>query len=187
MRHAAWMPGRLSLESGSAGQHNLRVCPINFIYLASSQQCIYRSLTRQVSSCRYTDPRSIVRHRCRSPVRCHMQYSRAERKTVYCSLRCRQIFCRPENSSLRKSKAIKKVVRRHRLTVSYFSEEDLIQILRHLLKEGVFESKHTAQSVYPELFPPPAVQQETEQVSKPSSMPDQNLSIMDEQRAWLRE
>ncbi|KAI3571251.1 hypothetical protein IWW34DRAFT_710055 [Fusarium oxysporum f. sp. albedinis] len=91
------------------------------------------------------------------------------------------------NAALRKSKAIKAVVQRHRLAVSYFSENDLIQILRQLLKQGIFESKYTAQSVYPELFPSPAVQKQTEQVPKPSSVPDQNPSIMEEQRAWRRE
>ncbi|KAF9772855.1 hypothetical protein IL306_009412 [Fusarium sp. DS 682] len=114
-----------------------------------------------------------------------MQYSRAKCIIVYSSLR--HIFSKPGSAALRKSKAIKAVVQRHSLTVSYYSEKELIQILRHLLKQGIFESKDTARSVYPELFPSPAVQKQTEQVPKPSSMPGRNLSIMEEQRAWRRE
>ncbi|KAG8670728.1 hypothetical protein FPOAC2_04035 [Fusarium poae] len=116
-----------------------------------------------------------------------MQYSRAECITVYSSSRRRQIFCKPGNAALRKSKAIKAVVQRHRLTVSYFSENDLIKILRHLLKQGIFESRDTARSAYPELFLSPAVQKQTEQATEPVSVPDRNLSIMEEQKAWRRE
>lgn len=105
--------------------------------------------------------------------------------TVYSSLRCRQIFCKPENAALRKQKSIKAVIRRHRLTVSVFSEDQLVQILQHLLKEGIFESKHEARSVFPELFPPPIVQEAVETVTG-SSMPDRTDSIMEEQRTWLR-
>ncbi|KAI3570798.1 hypothetical protein IWW34DRAFT_347280 [Fusarium oxysporum f. sp. albedinis] len=114
-----------------------------------------------------------------------MQYSRAKCIIVYSSLR--NIFSKPENAALRKSKAIKAVVQRHRLAVSFYSEKDLIQILQHLLKQGIFESKDTARSVYPELFLSPAVQKQIEQVPKPSSVPDRNLSIMEEQKAWRRE
>ena len=112
-----------------------------------------------------------------------MQYSRAKCKTVYSSSRCRQIFCESGNAALRKSKAIKAVIQRHRLTVSYFSENNLIKILQHLLKQGICESIVKARSVYPELFPSPIVQKQIKQLSKPSSVPDQNLSIMEEQKA----
>jgi hypothetical protein len=114
-----------------------------------------------------------------------MQYSRAKCIIVYSSLR--HIFSKPGNAALRKSKAIKAVVQRHRLTVSYYSEKELISFLRHLLKQGIFESKDTARSVYPELFLSSTVQKETEQVPKPSSVPDPNLSIMEEQKLWRRE
>lgn len=46
---AGRVPGRLSFKSGSAGQHIWRVYPINFLSLASSEQRIYRSLTRPSS------------------------------------------------------------------------------------------------------------------------------------------
>ncbi|KAG7410393.1 hypothetical protein IWW34DRAFT_381953 [Fusarium oxysporum f. sp. albedinis] len=114
-----------------------------------------------------------------------MQYSRAKCIIVYSSLR--NIFSKPENAALRKSKAIKAVVQRHRLAVSFYSEKDLIQILQHLLKQGIFESIVKARSVYPELFPSPAVQKQIEQLPKPSSVPDRNLSIMEEQKARQRE
>ncbi|KAH6977800.1 hypothetical protein EDB82DRAFT_502587 [Fusarium venenatum] len=114
-----------------------------------------------------------------------MQYSRAKCIIVYSSLR--HIFSKPENAALRRSKAIKAVVQRHRLAVSFYSEKDLIQTLQHLLKQGIFESKDTARSIYPEFFLSPAVQKQIEQVPKPSSVPDRNLSIMEEQKAWLRE
>ncbi|KAG7407664.1 hypothetical protein Forpe1208_v012550 [Fusarium oxysporum f. sp. rapae] len=114
-----------------------------------------------------------------------MQYSRAKCIIVYDSLR--HIFGKPENAAIRKSKAIKAVVQRHRLTVSYYSEKELVQILQHLLKQGIFESKDTARSIYPELFLLPAVQKQTEQVPKPYSVPDRNLSIMEEQSVWWRQ
>ncbi|KAF4951013.1 hypothetical protein FGADI_7797 [Fusarium gaditjirri] len=114
-----------------------------------------------------------------------MQYSRASCIIVYSSLR--HIFSKSGNAALRKSKAIEKVVQRHRLTVSYYSKKELIQILQHLLKQRVFESKDTARSVYPELFLSPAVQKQTEQATEPFSVPDRNSSIMEEDKAWRRE
>lgn len=120
------------------------------------------------------------------PFLLYMQCSRGDCRTVCTSSRCRQVFGRLENAVLRKTKAIEKVVWQHHLRVTYFSQENLIKILRHLVKQGVFESNYKARSIYPELFAPPAVQQETEQVPGPSSVSDRDLSIMEEQKAWLR-
>lgn len=115
-----------------------------------------------------------------------MQRSRAERIIVYSSVRCRQIFCKPENAALRKQKSIRAVVRRHRLTVSVFSEDQLVQNLQYLLREGIFQSKHEARSAFPELFPSPIAQEGVDRVIE-SFVPDRADSIMEEQKTWLRE
>lgn len=114
-----------------------------------------------------------------------MQRSRAERIIVYSSVRCRQVFCKPENAALRKQKSIRAVVRRHRLTVSVFSEDQLVQILQYPLREGIFQSKHGARSAFPELFPSPIVQEGVDRVTE-SFVPDRADSIMEEQKTWLR-
>lgn len=114
-----------------------------------------------------------------------MQHSRAHCKIVYSSLRCRQIFCQRKNAAIRKQKPIREVIRRHHLAVSYFSEQKLTEILQYLLQEGVFESRHNAKLVFPELFSPPIVQQEAVQVIG-SSTPHRDLLIMEEQKTWLR-
>jgi hypothetical protein len=63
---------------------------------------------------------------------------------------------------LRKTKAIRKVVQQHHLIVIGFTQQDLVGILQYLLREGIFASRFTARSIYPELFPLPAVEQDTE-------------------------
>lgn len=105
-----------------------------------------------------------------------MQYPRADWKSVYRSPSCKRVFNTPDNTVLRKQKAIGAVVERHGLAVSNFSTQKLVQILQYLLKEGVFGSDIQARSVFPELFPPPATPQEPV-VPAPPSPPN---SIMGE-------
>lgn len=108
-----------------------------------------------------------------------MQYSKLDLRTVYCSDRCRKIFCLPANSSRRKQTAIQAVVTQYKLRVYPYSKADLVQILQQLLKKGVFESTSRARSVFPELFPPPIQQiQETQQT--PALTSDIYDSIMEE-------
>lgn len=61
------------------------------------------------------------------------------------------------SATLRKSKAIRAVVRKHKFGVWYLSEDQLIT-LRCLLEDGVFEYDSVAQSRFPELFRSPLVE-----------------------------
>lgn len=81
--------------------------------------------------------------------------SRADRKTIYRSRDCRRIFTKPQNAQLRQRKTIRSVIRRHNLSVWPFSDERLVDILRSLLCDGVFESYSNAQRFFPELFHEP--------------------------------
>jgi hypothetical protein len=115
-----------------------------------------------------------------------MQYSRADRKSVYRSSRCKQIFSIPENLALRKQKTIRAVVQRHNLTVSNFSRDKLVRILQYLLQQGVFGSYYTAQLVFSEPASQPAVRQEPQKVTRYLA-PDLNRSIMEEHKARMEE
>lgn len=82
---------------------------------------------------------------------CKMSYSRNDRKRIYSSWY--EIFSSYANSHLAKTKAIRKVVERHRPTAELF-EPDLIGILQSLLRDGIFQWGDTtnAQREFPELF-----------------------------------
>ncbi|KAI8710778.1 hypothetical protein NCS52_01537600 [Fusarium sp. LHS14.1] len=96
-----------------------------------------------------------------------MQYSKADQRSVYCSLSCRRIFSKPKNAVLRKKRPIEEVVKNNNLSVFGFPRFKLVQILQYLLKQNVFESSIAARSVFPELFPqppePPKILASTEQ------------------------
>ncbi|KAJ4188642.1 hypothetical protein NW759_016811 [Fusarium solani] len=84
-----------------------------------------------------------------------MQYTKADQRSVYCSLSCRRVFSKPKNAALRKKRPIEEVVKNNNLSVSGFPRSKLVQILQYLLKQDVFESSIAARSVFPELFPQP--------------------------------
>lgn len=80
-----------------------------------------------------------------------MPYTRAQRKRVY--LDWRVIFSSSCNSDLRKAKAIRAVVQRHRPYYQDF-EPDAVGILQSLLKDGVIQYSNDtrARELFPEVF-----------------------------------
>lgn len=105
------------------------------------------------------------------------QISRTDRKEVYLSRQVRRIFIQPRYAQLRQAKKIREVVNQHHLSVWIYSTESLVQILRSLLKDHIFESRNFAQEAFPDLFPStkPSNAPPSNQISKPpgtlSSMP----------------
>jgi hypothetical protein len=80
-----------------------------------------------------------------------MPYTRAQRKRVY--IEWKRIFSSFDNTRLRKAKAIRTVVQRHRPYSEQFNP-DLVGIVKSLLEEGVFEWRgdSKAREIFPELF-----------------------------------
>jgi hypothetical protein len=84
-----------------------------------------------------------------------MDVSREDRKEVYRTRSCRQVFRQFDNARLRKAKSIRAVVEKHNLDVWPFSKHNLVRILQSLLRDGIFDCDVIAQRTFPELFKEP--------------------------------
>ncbi|KAM3551744.1 hypothetical protein MY1884_007569 [Beauveria asiatica] len=78
--------------------------------------------------------------------------SRTEKKNVYSDSTLRRLFRQPRFAHLRQVKPVRLAIRQHHLSVWPYQEARLVQIVRELLQDCVFESDYIAQSHFPELF-----------------------------------
>jgi hypothetical protein len=82
-----------------------------------------------------------------------MAYTAAQKRRVY--LACKAIFS-GNNSCLRKQKSIRKLVDKHKWSLisltSDYGEGKVVDMLKLLLEQGIFDSELLAQREFPELF-----------------------------------
>ncbi|KAF1730689.1 hypothetical protein CRV24_008758 [Beauveria bassiana] len=125
--------------------------------------------------------------------------SRTEKKNVYSDSTLRRLFRQPRFAHLRQAKPVRLAIRQHHLSVWPYQEARLVQIVRELLQDCVFESDYIAQSHFPELFKSsrpqlPSVREPIDESSTVSSIhlsyvpPDLQISMRENilvQRAGL--
>ncbi|KAK8147551.1 hypothetical protein G3M48_001450 [Beauveria asiatica] len=125
--------------------------------------------------------------------------SRTEKKNVYSDSTLRRLFRQPRFAHLRQAKPVRLAIRQHHLSVWPYQEVRLVQIVRELLQDCVFESDYIAQRHFPELFKSsrpqlPSVREPIDESSTVSSIhlsyvpPDLQISMRENilvQRAGL--
>lgn len=108
------------------------------------------------------------------------QPTRSEKKNVYSDSTLRRLFRQPRFAQLRQVRPVRLAIRQHNIAVWPYNETKLVQIVRILLQDCVFQSDYIAQSHFPELFKStrPQVPSVREPKDESSALPSIHLSYV---------